>query len=343
MRPRLQIEHLESRDLPSGGLPGVNLGRATLDVLLQSAAVRLIETTDTRITRGPVIGPTILPGLVDLPAPIRQARRWDKVLVGTWYVPPANMLAYLVGPAAVKPLAIADQTIFHITRAHNGAFFGFCSVQLAKPTPRGVVTAAPTCFIIEGLVTPRGHIRIKFTPTDSQDSPVTGIGTMEWVNHAWRMTMQMASSGSPKVVHWAYMTKLPPGGRPPQPVVQPSDGLPASDQGRWLLGTRWLIEDTSGITGAGPGLVEVVGYRKGYFLGRGLGQSNFSVFGSVTPEGRLFLILLSPDGTTVTRTGTMNRIGRWGMMQFRSYEGTPGLGFAWLVGENGGRPHHNRL
>jgi hypothetical protein len=66
-------------------------------------------------------------------------------------VPPANMLAYLVGPAAVHPLAIEYQTIFHVTNAHSGAFFGSCSVQLAKPTPQGDVIETPTDFTIHGV------------------------------------------------------------------------------------------------------------------------------------------------------------------------------------------------
>jgi hypothetical protein len=256
------------------------------------------------------------------------------VLVGTWYVPPANMLAYLVGPSAANPLAIADQTVFQITSADSGAFSGMCSVQLAKPTAQGVVTEAPTYFTIEGVVTPQGQIRIQFTPTCSQQTPVTGIGAMEWVNNAWRMTMQMASSGSLKVVHWAYMTKLPPDGSPPSPIVQPSGESPA-DQGSWLLGTRWLIQDSSGITGA----FQIDDYRKGYFLGQALGQTNFTVFGSVTPEGSLFLLLISPDGTS-TRTGALEGAGGSWRMQFRSYEGTPGLGAALLVGGNGAASHH---
>jgi hypothetical protein len=185
------------------------------------------------------------------------------------------MLAYLVGPAAVNPLAIADQTIFQITSAHHGAFSGSCSVQFAKPTPQGDEAATPTDFTIQGLVTPQGQIRIQFTPTSSQQAPVTGIGTMEWVHNAWRMTMQMASSSTLKVVHWAYMTKLPPGGSPPPPVVQPSDGSPASDQGRWLLGTSWLLHDTSGVTGAGPVGLRSLATAKATSWAEGSGSPTF--------------------------------------------------------------------
>src|SRR5262249_3928274 len=142
------------------------------------------------------------------------------------------------------------------------------------------VIETPYDFTIYGTVTLQGQIRIHFKPDGSQQA-VTGIGTMQQVNHAWRMTMQMASTSSLHVVHWAYMTKLPTGAAPSLPIVQPPNDL---GQGRWLLGTRWLLNDSSGTTGP----FEIVGYRKGFFLGRGTGQSNYSVFGSVTPEGNLF-------------------------------------------------------
>ncbi len=339
MRARLQVEPLESRDLLSGGLPSVQLPLSTPSGPFQSARVQSIVSTHQVFTGWN----TTLPGPGYTVPPTSLAQRWDQVLVGTWYVPPVNMLAYLVGPTAVNPLALADQTIFQITSADNGSFSGSCSVQFGRPTPQGTVTGTPIGFTLEGVVTPQGQIRIQFTPTDPQQAPVTGLGTMEWVNNAWRMTMQMASTSSLRVVHWAYMTRLPPGGTPPAPVVQPSDASQGSDQGSWLLGTRWLLNDTSGVTGAGAGLFEIVGYRKGYFLGRGLGQSTFSVFGSVTPEGKLFLLLISTDGTTVTRTGTLEPNWVFWRMDFRSYEGTPGLGIAWQVGTDKVGPQHNQL
>jgi hypothetical protein len=57
-------------------------------------------------------------------------------------------------------------------------------------------------------VTLNGQIRIHFKPTNSEDAAVTGIGTMQLVNHAWRITMQMPSSGTAKVIHSAYMMKV---------------------------------------------------------------------------------------------------------------------------------------
>src|SRR5262249_4905051 len=66
-----------------------------------------------------------------------RLQRWDQLLVGTWYVPAPNLLAYLFGPAGVNPVPIADQTIFHITRARSGVFSGDISVQISRPTALG--------------------------------------------------------------------------------------------------------------------------------------------------------------------------------------------------------------
>jgi uncharacterized pyridoxamine 5'-phosphate oxidase family protein len=129
----------------------------------------------------------------------------------------SDVLAYLVGPVGIDPLAVADQTIFNITSANRGVFSGTGSVTLGRPG-QGDST---TDFNIEGVVTPAGQLRIQFTPANPQDAPVTGLGHMEWINHSWRMTMQVASSGSPMLFHWANMTKLRSGQSPPAPVIDP--------------------------------------------------------------------------------------------------------------------------
>src|SRR5262249_9229803 len=144
---------------------------------------------------------------------------------------------------------------------------------------------------------------------------------MEFLNHEWRMTMQLSSSSSSvKLFHWANMTKLTPGGTPSAPVLPSAGSL---WPGGGVVGARGVIR---GCAGPGGGF-EIDGFRKGFFQGRGIGQSNFNVFASVTPEGSLLLLLISPDGT-VSRTGTLKRMGRLGLMQFRSYQGDTGLGVA---------------
>lgn len=336
MLARLRIESLESRELPSGGLVVGKPELSASAAIVRSGVIRSVEVAYSRTTGLALDDTPIPPALKALVAPFPLAQRWDKVVVGSWYVPPANMLAYLVGPEAANPLAVADQTIFQITRSRNGDFSGGCSVHLAKATPQGTVYSSPTTYSIQGLVTVQGQVRIQFTPVSSGEfqTPVTGIGYMKWVNNAWRMTMQMASGGSLKGVHWAYMAKVPPGRIPPRPVVQPPGDTPPAGYGRWLLGTRWLITDSSGITGPGPAEFEINGYRKGYFLGESQGQAEFAVFGSVTPEGNLFLLFVSRDGTNATRTGTMKKAGSSWVMLFRSYEGQAESGRGLLLGRN---------
>ncbi len=215
-RPRvLQIERLETRDLLSGSKVGAKLKQSAAP-LVQSAAVPSITSFGVRTSADTSKSPTLNS------TAIGQTKRWDTILIGTWYVPPANMLAYLVGPGVIDPVAVADETIFNITTTSGGVFSGTGSVQLTVPTPQGATTQPPTDFTIQGVVTPSGHIRIEFTLSSSQ---VTGIGNMEKVNHEWRMTMQLASSSSVKLFHWANMTKLPSNGTVPTPVVQPDGPL----------------------------------------------------------------------------------------------------------------------
>ena len=240
---------------------------------------------------------------------------WDNLLVGTWYVPPANRLAYLVTPAAINPLAITDQTIFHILTAHNGSFSGVNSVWLSRSSALGWSKPQPMIFMMNGLVTPEGKIRITFTPKDSGQPPVTGVGTMELVDGHWRMTMQMSTgSAAVYVIHWAYMTKIgtaAPVGR-------------VSDRWDWLLNTHWMLTDSQ----LGQFIFQIKEYHNGYLFGKGLGSTPISVVGSVTPEGHLLLVLTPASGSSVTRTGELMKSRDYWMMRFRSYEGTPAAGAA---------------
>jgi hypothetical protein len=330
---RLQIERLEGRELLSASRTPSKLEQIKLEqspaAFLQSAVVSSIASYDG--VKIPLASDAQVQQITRSVAPSPQTTRWDKVVLGTWYVPPGNMLAYLVGPAGVDPLAVADQTIFNITSAKRGAFSGTGSVTLAIP---GAGTST-TDFTIQGVVTPAGQIRIHFTPTNPQDAAITGLGNMELINGSWRMTMQVASAGSVKLFHWANMTKLPTGESPPSPVIDPGG---TAGQWKWLLHTRWLLDDSSGISGK----FEIDTYRKGYFFGRGLGKSDFRVVASVTPEGSLLMLLISSDGT-VNRTGTLKRAGQSGLMEFRSYQGTAGVGAAVLLSAKGIKVPHIQL
>jgi hypothetical protein len=311
MRQPLRLELLETRDLPSGGLGLADLASPDALINWYQAEVRSLVTNIAAISS--------------------PAQRWDQVLVGTWYVPSANLLAYLVGPDGNK-VPIADETMFQITSAYDGFFSGETQVQFSLPTPSGWIQGPPMQYTLNGLVTPEGQIRLDFTPTDSDHSGTTGVGQMEFVDGSWRMTMQMASNSTPYVSHWAYMTKQTSGATPPTASGPTPVGMSPFAQWNGLLNTVWTLADTELFGSPGVGVFRIEGYDGGYFWGEGMGPTSFSVFGSVTPEGNLFLALTPAGGSTVTRTGSLllGSGGQW-EMPFRSYEGSPALGAAWLL------------
>ena len=130
----------------------------------------------------------------------------------------------------------------------------------------------------------------------ARQSATTGVGQMRFINGAWTMEMQMATGTSVLVTHWAYMVEQTPGATPPGPGTQrPNSGF-LSNAWNWLPGNHWAITDTN-LFGAQTksGVFEIDGYRNGYFWGSGTSSAPFNVFGSITPEGNL-LLLISVDG-----------------------------------------------
>lgn len=272
----------------------------------------------------------------------QTSQRWDKLLVGSWYVPEENLLAYVVISNGEDPVRLADETVFDITSAHDGAFSGTATIQFSIPI--GDNSAGDSLvYDMSGVVTRDGTIRITFTPTEEGQPTVTGLGNMEYVDGSWRMTMQMSSGVAPYVIHWAYMSKLATGETPPPPVLPTSDDPLPSDRYSWLEGTDWTIRDSEffgdgGSSGVGqPHVFHITSYDNGYFFGTGGGDSTpFTVVGSITPEGRIYLVLTSADGTA-TRTGELEQgFGGEGFMHFRSYEGTAAFGIARELGHH----HH---
>jgi hypothetical protein len=155
---------------------------------------------------------------------------------------------------------------------------------------------------------------------------------MEMVDGSWRMTMQMSSGAAPYVLHWAYMTKPTAGGLPSAAAEPSPSSLPTSQRWSWLLGSSWALADTELFGAPGVGVFQIEGFNNGYFWGQGVGSVPFSVVGSVTPEGNLFLVLTPRGGNSVTRTGYLMQEadGQWEML-FRSYEGSPAVGSAWSL------------
>ena len=327
-RPRVaigQIETLEGRDLLSASPLQVDVPKWLERANWNSADVsQVLQNSDDsgRHSRD-----------------LKTSARWDKIVLGNWYVPAANLLAYAVSPSPLELEAIGDQTVFNITSMNKGVFSGQNNVTFSKPTLLGLQTGDTATYAMNGIVTRKGQVRIEFSSLESGQVMVTGVGQMQFVNREWRMTMQMATENPVYVTHWAYMTKLPSGETPP-PAEVPDAGDLHNSEFRWLEGTNWALTDSqlfeppTADCGDQAGVeFDIQGYRNGYFWGTSSdGFTPLTVVGSVTPRRNLFLALTTEDGTTVTRTGVLKRGpgGRWSM-HFRNYESTPAVGVAWML------------
>jgi hypothetical protein len=247
------------------------------------------------------------------------ANRWDWLADSVWYVPNANLLAYEMLPNLTNVSPVGDQTLWYITSSSNGQIAGYAVVKLSSSSSDNTLT-------FTGIVTPGGQIRIEFA---TSQAPTTGVGQMRFVNGAWTMQMQMASSSILVVTHWAYMVQKTPGVDPPDPGTQAPDSDSLSANWNWVRGTRWAITDSS-LFGSQTksGVFEIEGYTSGYFWGSGTSSAPFKVFGSITPEGNL-LLLVSLDGAPAAgRMGMVQQTSIGAKMTFRSYGGAPSFGSA---------------
>lgn len=334
IRPRGSIERLEAlegRDLPSASPLLLDVPKWIARADWNPAEVsRDLQTAENSARQS---------------RELKTSGRWDKILLGNWYVPAANLLAYAVSPSPLELEPIADQTVFNITTVNKGVFSGQNNVTFSKPTLLGLQTGDTATYAMNGIVTRNGQVRIEFSSLETGQVMVTGVGQMQFVNREWRVTMQMATENPVYVTHWAYMSKLPSGMTPP-PAEVPNPGDLHNSEFQWLERTRWDLTDSelfappTGNCQNPPGVqFQIQGYRNGYFWGTTPenGSTPLTVVGSVTPRRNLFLALTTEDGTTVTRTGILKRGpgGRW-TMHFRSYESTAAVGVAWMLPTLGG-------
>lgn len=246
-----------------------------------------------------------------------------------WYVPAANLLAYLApGTDLSSPIPIGDQTLWNITSASDGTFIGESSATLTILGEDTVSTAS-----MSGIVTPEGQVRIIFTPNgESAGGPVTvGIGQVRTVEGLKFMEMQMMTGiGAAYVTHWAYMAQVPDG-----PFTPPTDwheGTLLSTEWAWMDGTTWNLAAPGVFGTADPAQFSVIGYRNGYFWGTGLAADGdaFTHIGSVTPEGNvLFNVLV--DGVLTNLTGQIVGDATTGTMALRGYVGTENFGDAAIA------------
>ncbi len=324
-RNQLTFEPLESRHLLSGS--------ASLSHFLSSQAVTLPVMSSTP-------QPAALPDAIQtVSAPTISLRqyipslssdavtaRWDWLAQTVWYVPTANMLAYATNSQLSGHLPIADQTLWYIDQVSNGQIEGESVTQLS-------INSSPTHASFTGVVTDGGQIRIEFSPASPGGAPTIGIGQMRFVDGAWRAEMQMATGTDTLVTHWAYMSELTPGGTPPDPSTTPPDGSLLADNWSWLQGTHWAIADTALLGSASAGAFTINGFTNGYFWGSGTSgdAQPFNVFGSVTPEGNLLLMVSVNGAPPGVQTGILRQTSTGGAMTLRTYEGQPALGSAWTL------------
>lgn len=248
-------------------------------------------------------------------------------LTGTqWYVPAANLLAYIApGTDLSTPLPIRDQTLWNITSSSGGTFTGESTATLTILGQETVSTSS-----MSGIVTPGGQVRIVFTPNGaSAGGPVTvGIGQVRDGEGGPQFEMQMLTgSGSSYVTHWAYMTEVPAGEFTPSDTFDP--GTLLSTEWAWMDGTTWNLAAPGVFGTAGTAQFSVSDYRNGYFWGTGLapGGEVFTHLGSVTPEGNvLFNVLV--DGVLTNLTGQIAGDAATGTMALRGYVGTEDFGDA---------------
>jgi hypothetical protein len=226
-----------------------------------------------------------------------QSAIWDAALSNShWYVPVPQLLAY-AAPATgfSNPIAIGDQTLWSLGAATNGAFTGFSSAQLAIGPASQTENST-----IQGFVATSGQITMVFTPVGG-GTPTVGLGQMRLINGVWQMEMQMITGQNLLITHWAYMTPYNPATfSPPAPQPILANSVP---EWAWTSGTRWRIASPSMFGTATPGRFVVSDYQNGYFWGSGAAPSassagNFTLLGSLTPEGRVLFNTLSRGNLT---------------------------------------------
>lgn len=230
-----------------------------------------------------------------------QSAVWDATISNShWYVPVPQLLAYASSASSFsKPFPIGDQTLWALGAATNGAFSGLSSAELAV----GPLLTTSTSTI-QGFVNTAGQITMIFTPIGGGATTI-GLGQMQTIGGVTSMEMQMITGTSLLVTHWAYMTPYNPAVFTPPPAQVVFSN--SSPQWKWTAGTPWRIVSPSLFGTARAGRFIVTNYQTGYFWGRGVGPKgsaaeNFTLLGSITPEGKVLFNTLS-QGTLTSLYG----------------------------------------
>ena len=261
---------------------------------------------------------------------LAQSAIWDTTLSNTnWYVPTAQLLAYAAPRTGFSnPIPIGDQTLWSLATATNGSFTGTSVAQL-KLGP-ALLTDTST---IQGFVTTAGQITMQFTPI-SGGAVTVGLGHMRTINGVTAMEMQMITGDSLLVTHWAYMLPYDPATfTPPASQPVPANSVP---QWAWTSGTPWRITSNSLFGTSAPGRFVITNYQNGYFWGAGVAPAgssaaNFTLLGSVTPEGNVLFNTLS-RGTLASLYGSASGDASGAQMLVSTYDlsGNPTGGVAYI-------------
>lgn len=259
-----------------------------------------------------------------------QSAIWDSTLSNTnWYVPTAQLLAYAAPKTGFSnPIPIGDQTLWSLSTATNGFFTGTSTAQLAIGP--ALLTDTST---IQGFVTTAGQITMLFTPT-AGGAVTVGLGHMRTANGVTSMEMQMITGDTLLVTHWAYMLPYDPATfTPPASQAVPANSVP---QWAWTAGTPWRIVSSSLFGTSAPGRFVITNYQNGYFWGAGIAPAgssaaNFTLLGSVTPEGNVLFNTLS-RGTLASLYGSASGDASGAQMLVSTYDlsGNPTGGVAYL-------------
>lgn len=256
-----------------------------------------------------------------------QSSRWDSILSNSnWYVPVPGLIAYGSSNRSFyrpSPLAFGDQTLWALGTATNGAFTG----QSNATFDLGGVSST-SAQSMQGLVSDSGQIVIVFSQPGAPST--IGIGQMREINGLPLMQMQMVTGSSFLVSHWAFMTPYNPAVFTPPSPSQVVTGDLTSPQWRWTAGTTWRISSPTLFGTSAPGTFKISNYNSGYYWGLGAGPpgssvGNFTMLGSITPEGNVLFSMLS-NGVLTSLSGQITGDPTTGTMVLRPYLGNGTFG-----------------
>lgn len=262
--------------------------------------------------------------LATLPLPAdAQSTVWDEVWTNSsWYVPVPNLIAYQSGSQSfARVVPIGDQTLWSIGTSDHGHFTGTSQATLSLGSFESFSSTN-----MEGVVTTAGQIVIVFTPTSGSGPTTIGIGQMREIAGVPLAEMQMITGSQVLVTHWAYMAPYNPATFTPPPPTDVVHADVASPQWRWTASTTWSLVSQPIFASANPGTFKITNYNNGYFWGIGVGPEgsdvgNFTLLGSMTPEGNVLFNTLA-DGALTSLTGLITGDAATGSMALFPYLGS---------------------